>query len=256
MRSLNSLWRQDEFHTRVAALSAAGPGGRVLDLGCGRGLTVPPLLAQVGASGQVVAADRSIRSLEALSRMLPDACSDGRLATMELDVAASLPFGTASFDGVVCQNVIECVDNRDRLVAEIARVLRPNGTALIGHYDFDGVMLASDDHVLTRRMVHGYADYKQTWQDASEGQMGRLLPSLVDRSPFNDAITETVLFVELALSTQGYARSHLDGMIDLSDEFGVSKDSARAWADALQARSDAGCFYYALPWTYVVARAS
>lgn len=254
MLSLNPTWRQDEFHARVAALSAAKPGGKVLDLGCGRGLTVSHLLAQVGVLGQVVAADRSTRSLEALSQVYPDAFADGRLIPIELDIAGPLPFGAASFDSIVCQNVVECVVDRGGLIAEMARVLRPGGTAVIGHYDFDGVMLASDDPVLTRRMVHGYADHTQAWQDASEGQMGRLLPGLVARSSLNDLVTETVLFIELKLSEEGYARGHLDGMVALSGAFGISEDSATAWVDALQISSDAGCFYYALPWTYVVAR--
>ncbi len=254
MRSLNSTWRQEEFHARVAALSAAQPGGRVLDIGCGRGLTVSHLMAQVGELGQVVAADRSTHSLQALRQAHPDASVDGRLTLVELDIAGPLPFESASFDNIVCQNVIECVADRDGLLAEIARVLRPGGTAVIGHYDFDGIMLASDDTVLTRCMVHGYADHIQAWQDASEGQMGRLLPGLVARSALNHVVTETVLFVELRLSMEGYAQGHLDGMVALSDTFGISRDRAVAWMNALQVRSDAGGFYYALPWTYVVAR--
>ena len=84
--------------------------------------------------------------------------------------------------------------------------------------------------------------------------MGRLLPGLIANSPFNAAETETVLFVDLALSKESYARTHLDGMVALAQEFGVSPASASAWLRSLQARSDAGTFYYALPWTYVVAR--
>ena len=213
MLSLNPTWRQDEFHARVAVLSAAQPGSRVLDLGCGRGFTVSHLLAQVGGLGQVVAADRSTRSLRALSQVHPHASADGRLTLVELDIAGPLPFRSASFDNIVCQNVVECVADRDGLLAEMARVLRPGGTAVIGHYDFGGIILASDDSVLTRRMIHGYADHTQAWQDASEGQMGRLLPGLVARSSLNGVVTETVLFVELHLSMEGYAHGHLDGMV-------------------------------------------
>jgi SAM-dependent methyltransferase len=255
MRSLNPHWRREGFHARVAALAAVKDGERVLDLGCGRGLTVPHLLAGVGASGQVVAADRSSRSLAVTRERHPQPCADGRLTLVQLDIAGPLPFASASFDSVMCQNVIECIADRDRLLAEIARILKPKGTAVIGHYDFDGVLLASDDRALTRRMVHGYANYTQSWQDTSEGQMGRLIPGLVARSAFSDAVTETVLFVDLALSKESYSLDHVERMVTLSKEFGVPEDSAREWLAALRARSDAGRFYYALPWTYVVARA-
>ena len=256
MRPLNPLWSRDDFHARVAALAAIKEGGRVLDLGCGRGFAVPRLLAGVGASGEVVMVDRESRNLAVIRGQHPHHCADGRLTLVELDIAGPLAFASASFDSVICQNVVECIADRDGLLAEMSRILRPGGVAIVGHYDFDGVLLASDDRELTRRIVHGYADHTQKWQDVSEGQMGRLLPGLVARSSFSEAATETVLFVDLVLSEESYARDHLDGMVALSREFGVSEESARAWLDALQARSDAGQFYYSLPWMYVAARAA
>ncbi len=254
MRSLNPAWSPSGFHARLAGLAAIRAGGTVLDLGCGQGPTVAHLLAGVGLSGRVVAADREGRGLAAVRERHPADCADGRLVLVGLDVAASLPFASASFDAVICQNVIECVVDRDSLLAEMTRILRPGGVAVVGHYDFDGVLLASDDRELTRRMVHGYADHVQKWQDAADGQMGRLLPGLVARSPFSQAVTETVLYVDLTLSDESYARAHLDGMVALSEGFGIPWECGRAWLASLEARSSAGQFYYALPWTYVVAR--
>lgn len=253
MRSLNPLWRRDEFHARLAALASIKDGGRILDLGCGRGFAVPHFLAGVGTSGEVVVVDRVSGYLAMIREQYPDHFTNGRLFLVDLNIAGPLPFASASFDSVVCQNVIECISDRDGLLIEISRILRPGGVAVIGHYDFDGVLLASDDRELTRRMVHGYADHTQNWQDASDGQMGRLLPGLVARSPLSEALTETVLFVDLTLSKESYARDHLEGIVALSTEFGVSNESAKGWLRALEARSDAGEFYYALPWTYVVA---
>lgn len=256
MRSLNPLWSRDDLHARLAALAAIKEGGRVLDLGCGQGLTVPHLLYGVGKSGEVVAADRELNSLALIKERHRDCYTDGRLTTISLDIAEPLPFASASFDSVICQNVVECVDDRDSLLAELSRILKPGGVVVVGHYDFDGALLASSDRELTRRMVHGYADHTQKWQDASEGQMGRLLPGLIARSPLHEAETETVLFVDLVLSKESYARVHLDGMVAVSMECGLDEESAKAWLDALQARSAAGLFYYALPWTYVVAHAA
>jgi ubiquinone/menaquinone biosynthesis C-methylase UbiE len=255
MHSLNSHWTLADFHARVAALAAIKDGARVLDLGCGRGFTLPHLIAQIGKSGEVVAADRISRSLAEIREGYHDDIAKGRLTDVDLNIAGPLPFATASFGSVVCQNVIECIPDRKGLLAEIHRILRPGGSAVIGHYDFDGVLLASDDRELTRRMVHGYADHTDKWQDVSEGQMGRLLPGLVANSPFKETETETVLFVDLSLSKDSYARDHLERMVSLSNQFGVSTKLAMTWLRRLEARSGAGTFYYALPWTYVTARA-
>lgn len=255
MRSLNPLWSLDDFHAQIATLLEIADGDRVLDLGCGRGNSLPHLLAKTGTTGEVVAADRDNSSLAALREACPEEINARRLSVAHLDIAKTLPFASASFDAVVCQNVIECVADRNGLLREIHRILRHRGAALIGHYDFDGVLIASDDPQLTRQLVHGYADYTQEWQDASEGQMGRLLPGLVANGPFHEAETKTSLFVDLVLAKESYARIYLEGMVALSKEFGVSPDDAKAWLQSLEARSNAGTFYYALPWTYVIARA-
>lgn len=253
MRSLNPTWTSADFHARVASLANLREGGSVLDVGCGRGVTLPYLLTGVGSSGKVIAADRAGDGLQAVKETYSDEIANGRLTIVDFDIAESFPFEADSLDSVTCQNVIECLSDRDSVLAEIHRVLKPGGSALVGHNDFDGVLLASDDRDMTRRMVHGYADYTQKWQDVSEGQMGRLLPGLFANSPFKDTVTETALFVDLALTNESYARDHLEGMVALSQEFGVLAENAQKWIRSLEARSEVGKFYYAIPWTCVLA---
>lgn len=254
MRSLNPVWSPESFHARVAALAEVPANGKALDLGCGRGLTLPYLLSSSGPSGEVVAADRDHRSLDAIRSGFPQEIANGRLTPTNVNFVDELPFEAARFDAVICQNVIECIPDKGALLADIARVLKPGGVAVIGHHDFDGVLLASDDRDLTRRLVHGYADHTQEWQEVSDGQMGRLLPGLVGTSPLSTAVTETVLFVDRTLSPNSYARQHLEGMVSLARESGVTDDEAGAWLARLEARAEAGQFYYALPWVYVVSR--
>lgn len=254
MRSLNPEWSPDSFHARVAALAEIPANGKVLDLGCGKGLTLPYLLAASGPSGEVVGADRDQRSLDAIRSGFPEEIANGRLTLTNVRIDDKLPFLAERFDSIVCQNVIECIPDKGALLTDIARILKPGGVAVIGHHDFDGMLLASDDRDLTRRLIHGYADHTQEWQEVSDGQMGRQLPGLVGASPLSTAVTETVLFVDRTLSRNSYARQHLEGMVSLARESGVTDDEAGAWLARLEARAEAGQFYYALPWVYVVSR--
>jgi SAM-dependent methyltransferase len=249
MRSLNPAWRRDDFHSRISRLADVGSGQHVLDLGCGNGNGLDALLLAVGPTGRVIALDRDAASLARAAERA------GPLTAVEADITAALPLEPRSVDRVICQNVIECVADRPGLLREIHRVLRPSGRALVGHHDFDGVLLASDDKALTRQLVHGYADFAQSWQDVAEGQMGRLLPGLFAGSPFAETRTETLLFVDTALAEGTYAHQHLGDIVRLSPHYGVPAETAERWLADLQARSAAGTFYYALPWTYVLATA-
>jgi SAM-dependent methyltransferase len=243
-----------DFHTRIARLAAIEPGNRVLDLGCGRGSGLPALLDAVGDTGKLIAADRDQAALNAIREAHGAEIDRGLLTIMACDFARDLPFDAASFDVVACQNVVECVADRAGLVAAIHRILRPGGTALIGHHDFDGVLIASDDRDLSRRLIHGYADFTDSWQDTSDGQMGRRLPGLCAQAAFADTATETVLFVDLTLGEGTYAKRHIDNIVHLSGRFGIDEAVAKKWQHDLETRSTAGTFYYGLPWTYVVAR--
>jgi SAM-dependent methyltransferase len=102
----------------VASLGSLA-GMRVLDLGCGKG-RFSRALAQRGAS--VVGLDLS-------AAMLGQATGINRVRAS----ARRLPFGPASFDGVVAVEVFEHLAPRslDHVCREVGRVLRPGGTLVV-----------------------------------------------------------------------------------------------------------------------------
>lgn len=102
-----------------AVLDAAGvgPGSRLLDVGCGTGLTLV-LAAHRGAIPSGL--DVSPGLLGIARERLPDA--DLRDGDME-----SLPFADASFDAVTGVNAFQFAGDPRRALSEAARVLRPGG---------------------------------------------------------------------------------------------------------------------------------
>jgi SAM-dependent methyltransferase len=98
-------------------------GGRVLDLGCGAG-TYVRLLAKRGHA--VVGLDYSLPSLaRAVAADLPSA---GRYVA---GGAQRLPFPAGTFQAVLCIGVLQALEQPAEAIAEIARVLAPNGAALV-----------------------------------------------------------------------------------------------------------------------------
>jgi SAM-dependent methyltransferase len=92
--------------------------GRGVDIGCGLG-TESAALARTGR--QVIGIDYDTETARAAAGRLDGAlCADARV----------LPIATGSLDWVCSSHIIEHFVDPERHVAEIARVLRPGGTAV------------------------------------------------------------------------------------------------------------------------------
>lgn len=99
------------------------PGMQVLDVGCGPGALTAELARRVGA-GRVAAVDPSEQFAVACRERVPDA--DVRVARAE-----EVPFADDEFDAALAQLVIGFVDDGDRALAEMRRVVRPGGTVAV-----------------------------------------------------------------------------------------------------------------------------
>ena len=96
-------------------------GKRVLDIGCQWGATCIALAMAGAAVYGVDVRDEFIRGARIR------ATHWGVEVHYETSPAEALPFDNASFDVVICNNVLEHVKSYRRTIKEIARVLRPGG---------------------------------------------------------------------------------------------------------------------------------
>lgn len=144
------LARYPALADEVATLARRSAGTlRVLDVGCGRGRTLR-YLEPTGVADRV-----------ALFGIDLDPRLPGRLHGFErwraalADASRGLPFRDGSFDAVICEQVLEHMDDPQALFAECARVLRPGGTLLAGVPTFPPGLAA-----LRGAMGHGRDDAK------------------------------------------------------------------------------------------------
>ncbi|MBW8874578.1 MAG: 3-demethylubiquinone-9 3-O-methyltransferase [Acidobacteria bacterium] len=96
-------------------------GRKTLDVGCGGGILAEEL-ARLGC--EVTGVDPSEQSLEAARA---HARQEGLAIDYRRATGEALPFPDATFELAYCCDVLEHVTDLRRVVAEIARVLRPGG---------------------------------------------------------------------------------------------------------------------------------
>ena len=107
----------------MARMCGVGRGKRVLDVGCGKGVTACYLARKYGCV--VVGVDASERMVE-YARELASRRGLGDRVSFKVADAHSLPFGDESFDIVIAECTTVMLD-KERAFREFLRVLKPGG---------------------------------------------------------------------------------------------------------------------------------
>ncbi|HZG91606.1 MAG TPA: methyltransferase domain-containing protein [Pseudonocardia sp.] len=139
----------------VLALLVARPGERVLDVGSGPGFLVASLAEAVGPTGAVHGLDPS-GPMNALARELT-AAQDW--VHIDEGDALALPYPDAAFDVAVSTQVYEYVSDIPAALAELRRVLRPGGRALVLDTDWDSLVWSVADRERHRRVLAAWDEH-------------------------------------------------------------------------------------------------
>jgi ubiquinone/menaquinone biosynthesis C-methylase UbiE len=103
--------------------AALQPGERVLDVACGTGIVARGAVEQVGKRGVVTGVDLNAGMLAEAAKHVP---AGFQIYWREGD-ATELPFTEANVDVVLCQQGLQFFPDKPLAVAEMHRVLAPDG---------------------------------------------------------------------------------------------------------------------------------
>ncbi|HYM51197.1 MAG TPA: glycosyltransferase [Candidatus Limnocylindrales bacterium] len=136
---LQRYWQRGRFK---AITGFARGFHRVLDVGCG--------------SSRILGSDRSMVGLDIMAHKLRFGRRYGN--PLVQGSIFSLPFADASFDCVICSEVVEHIPPDARAFTELARVLQPGGRLILGTPDYDRWAWRALEWLYGKLAPGGYAD--------------------------------------------------------------------------------------------------
>ena len=228
---------------RVLAALGLQPGERVVDLGCGPGLLALEMAQRVGPEGEVQCIDASPSMVALATRR----CSGQPGVQVRSGDVTALPYADGAFDAVVCVQVYEYVPEVDRALAEVHRVLRPGGRAVIVDTDWESCVWHSSDPARMRRVV-------ETWDlHCPHPQLPRTLERRLRGAAFEVEQVDAIPIVNRRYDANTYSY----GMIATLARFAskrLGEDVANAWAEDLRALGEGGEYFFSLNRFVFVAR--
>jgi arsenite methyltransferase len=212
---------------------AASAGERILDVGCGPGFYVAELLEEVGHSGSVVGVDSSPQMLAVAARRTEQRPN---VAFHEAD-ATSLPVEDGGFDAVLSVQVIEYVEDADRALAEIHRVLRAGGRVLVWDVDWTTASWHSTDQARMERALRAWDEH------LAHPALPRTLAARLRSVGFEDVAAEGHVFATTELVPDAY----VGAIFPLMEQFVAERSGpaeGKAWADDQRDLDARGEFFF------------
>jgi ubiquinone/menaquinone biosynthesis C-methylase UbiE len=221
----------------------------ILDYGCGRGGIVKLLLEQSTPPAYIYAVDCDVSAIKNIEIVYADAITQCTLGTRVvsnpselLDQAEQLH---KKIDVILCHNVLECIENKERFIQDLYALLKPNGTLLISHHDFDSAVYNSDYRDLTRELVHYFSDTGEAWQTVCDGQIGRKMPGIFKRAGIENAAFETWRMVETTFNEDDYSHLMANMMLEVARKK-FEQGLLDAWMKDLELKAENHDFYFAI----------
>jgi arsenite methyltransferase len=136
---------------QIRELLGTSDGELAVDLGCGPGHLAAELVEDVGVRGVVVGLDREPNMVLAARGRVPV----GRLRLVNADVTA-VPIRDGAVDRAVAVQVLEYVPDVAAALAEVRRLLRPGGTAVVVDTDWRSAVWHTDDRSRTDAVLRAW----------------------------------------------------------------------------------------------------
>lgn len=229
----------DVVAQRAATLDllAAAAGERVLDVGSGTGYLVASIADAVGPGGAVLGVDPSAP----MNALAAARNADRPQVRIVEGHALALPCPDGAFDAAVSTQVYEYVEDIGAALAELHRVLRPGGRALVLDTDWDTVLWHAADRGRHARVMAAWEEH------LVHPRLPRTLAGALRRAGFRVTGQHVIPLLNTALGEDSYS-AHTMGLIAgfVAGRRGLTTADADAWVADLRARDAEGEYLFCM----------
>jgi arsenite methyltransferase len=219
---------------RILHALALQPGDRVLDVGSGPGHQTFEMATVVGDAGRIDGVDPADSALEIARRR----CAGLGNVHFQRGEAAHLPFDDATFNAVMSSQVFEYLNDVPSGLAEMFRVLKPGGRALIHGTDWGALLWHASD---PQRMARMLASWDRHLADPHLPQtLGRKLRD----AGFTHVRAEPVVHLETQYDPSSVSAILMQFVVGYVVSQGISQSEADAWAEDLRALDARGEYFF------------
>jgi ubiquinone/menaquinone biosynthesis C-methylase UbiE len=215
-------------------------GEHVLDIGAGPGLLIADMAAVVGPGGHVTGLEASDSMLAVARRRCASLPTADRITLVKGD-AAGLPFPDASFDAATSAQVYEYVPDVAQALAELHRVLRPGGRALILDTDWASIVWNTTDQARMDRVLAAWIER------FADPHLPRSLSRRLRDAGFHIRQRQTLALLNPEYDPNTYSVINASIIGDfVTGRHGVTPDEVRAWQDDLTRLGAEGRYFFSL----------
>jgi ubiquinone/menaquinone biosynthesis C-methylase UbiE len=209
---------------RTLAALALAHGESVLDAGCGTGLLLEQEALAVGSEGRAEGVDFS----DAMLAHARGRCAPLEQVRLQQGSIETLPFEDASFDAVSCTQTLLYVEDMDKALREIHRVLKPRGRIAIIETDWSGAIINSLDQAITGKIF-------DAWNLAVVNpNLPRQLGAILRRIGFRAQRVEAIPVLNASYSKHSFSANMLQNFADAAVKQNViTTAESRAWREGV-----------------------
>jgi len=222
---------------QVLALLSARSGERILDVGSGPGYLVASLADAVGPGGVVHGLDPSAP----MNALAAELTADRPWVHIDTGDALALPYPDATFDAAVSTQVYEYVADIPAALAELRRVLRPGGRALVLDTDWDSVVWHVADRDRHQRVLAAWEEH------LVHPHLPPVLPGQLRRAGFTVTRREIVPLFNPTLEPNTYSAMTIETIARfVTGRRGLSPADVDGWRDDLRSRGEEDAYLFSV----------